>query len=884
MEDTVEAFPDITVNDIRKMASFFNVNVTDQRIFLHGNVFVNAIITKLHLDIDDYMQNDNPNEYVKELYTLFPKLTISDLKSQYEKIYHFIGWISHLRDVDNLMLYLKLPESIVVRTILSFKKKLSVVVNKKCIRRLQNTKWNGFESAFVGVEPIANTFNCKAKSITIQCLHVIIDLLPAYFLKEKYFINYIKPRWDDMRPTNIMFQKEYDSILNEFMETHNNVRFGYDKQDFLNDALSKSTNFFHLYRINDSYMPIRAAVQRVNALLQGFDILDIDSKELDKKVSLLESKYHVSMKYVVFNSDRDTLQESFKQSLLELHSKAALVLTLMSLAKTSVTDMYNIYINPDLRITSLSDMLSSHACDGITLLEILSNLTRTQRSPYGQTYSNESIFQSCLDVILKGTYPIHITGRIEYMSIKKRFLSLRIAQMYMELQFTAYLKYARIIDNCTNFMMFWHSLFNTTPSLLKRLLLSFIQHNDGLQHIPIYLLADALLELRHHREIENRKIQIEFGHVLFTGNFVTTFLYRPYMVVKNYLSMFHTILGLNLDNFNMQRIFMYLHFRTKIDPSQVLQKHFRNGNIEQLYREFTELLENEPNNVNPQFINAIRRGMEHPQVFNYNQPPLVEFVQSPRPPPPPSDGGRGGRHGGELNGGERGGGVRGRSRKHGCLRQNVNIIRPDPVRGSDRTPLQSTSLANTFENHLPPLPTRSITSSDATPETSQVSTIQTVSPPPSEKQSNQESGDEDLNISNRLAVSQDEVSDDENVGSFWQRLFSYPSRIRREQHLNRIRQQNEIERNKRLAERALERQNAAGDELILEKIRCEEELEREREEYRKNYIEINKYEKRNEEIPNEQRNAAKETYKRMIQLRRQLIRLEEMLAERRCRT
>lgn len=875
METTAstEAFPVITVNDIRKLALFFNVNVTDQRICLHGDVFVNAIITRLHLDINDYTHNGTTDEYVKELYALFPKLTISDVKSQDEMVYRFIRWISHLRDVDNLMTYLNLPESIVVRNTLSFKKNVSVVVNKKFIIRLQNTKWNVFESAFVGVEPIANTFACKAKSLTIQCLHVIIDILPAYFLKEKYFINYIKPRWNDMRPTNTMLQKEYDAILNEFMEAHNNARFGYDKQDILNDALSKSNNFFHLYRINDSSIPIRAAIQRVNALLQGFDILDIDSKELDRKVSLLESKYHVSMKYVVFNSEHDTLQDSYKQSILKLHTNASLVLTLMSLARISVTDMYNIYINPDLRITSLSDMLSSHACDGIGLLEILSNLTRTQRSPYGPTYSNESIFKDCLDVILKGTYPIHITGHIEYMSIKKRFLSLRIAQMYVELQFTAYLKYARIIDNCTNFMMFWHSLFNTTPSLLKRLLLSFVQHNDGLQHIPIYLLADALLELRHRREIENRKVQFEFGHVLFTGNIVTTFLYKPYVVVKNYLSMFHTILGLNLDNFNMQRIFMYLHLRTRVDPFQVLQKHVRNGNINQLYREFTELLENEPNNVNPQFINAIRRGIEQPQVLHNNYQPRLVGV----PHPPPGGGGRGGgRPRGGLNG--RGG------------QRNVQITPPNPVRRGGRAPL-----ANTLTNTPPPLPTRppppppaaatTTASSSAPTQTSQVPPIQIISPqPPSEQQSGEESGSDELNISNRLSVSQDEASDDENVGSFWQRLFSYPSRRRREQKLNQIRQQNEIERNQRIAERELERQNAAGDQLILDKIKCEEELERLRMEYRNNYIEINESEKRHEEISEEKRNAANEAYKRMLQVRRQLSRLEEILAERRCRT
>lgn len=77
----------------------------------------------------------------------------------------------------------------------------------------------------------------------------------------------------------------------------------------------------------------------------------------------------------------------------------------------------------------------------------------------------------------------------------------------------------------------------------------------------------------------------------------------------------------------------------------------------------------------------------------------------------------------------------------------------------------------------------------------------------------------------------------------------------------------------------IERQEIS--KLFCNKIKCEKELERERKKYWTKYIDRKKS---NAIISYEQRNDANETYKRMVQLRRQLTRLEELLAEIRCRT
>lgn len=533
-------FVNVTVSDVQHLAKLFDVDISIRRITLSGKVFVKTIMQRL--DAVDFENNRNEiqDEYVNMLRTKFPQICIHEDNKVF--LSKFREWISPLEDIDNLMQYVHLP----TYTIVQFAKQPGfnnniVLINKDYI---VNAETAAYAKAFVAVEPVPRCF-LYVKSISVENLHLLIEILPSYFMLEKHFVNVLRRHWNE-------YTINVNGLISEFIDANNNSVV--DRPFTVDDAIIRTHNLLSLYRVTYATIPVTVALHRLNCVLQGFDMMDVDDVTLDKRISWLESKYGITMKYAVYNFKYDVLTRSDRHFLLENHTRGQIALVLLSLNQTSVKDIYNVYVTSDLRVVSLTDVLRSHACDGLFLLTTLANLTRTHiYIDSANKYTNAKVFSDALHVIMRGMYPYEISRRTEYMTVNKRILALRVAHMYIESKFLSYLKFGQILkDNDT--LIFWHSLFKCTPILLKRTLLSIKNGNEGLNHVPLMLLCSALAELNIYNLPEKQlKIHISEAQVAFRDQ-SNMYLSKADATVFFLLKMFNQTLNMQLYNYNVQLI------------------------------------------------------------------------------------------------------------------------------------------------------------------------------------------------------------------------------------------------------------------------------------------------------------------------------------------
>lgn len=565
-------FPDVKVQDIHKLADFFDIDISPRRLTLSGTVFSKTIGERIVLQMSELPNHNEEKAYVNKLYENVPSLQRPNESDPSAAIAHFSKWLINLHNIDNLMPYLNLHGSSIVQSSeINGDKRLSLIVNK--VESLI-PKHDEHKRAFVGVEPLPTNLSFKQRCLSIEALQALIEILPSYFLHEKHFINCIKDKITAMDKTRT---SECDGIIGEFLDaTKNSVKENLTTDcAFLNDVFSRTNNLFKLYQLAQSTVPVPAALQRLNMLFQGFDMLDILTADLVQKVNLLEGKYGTSLPLVMHPEfEDDVLEAKYNALLIDNHERAKIALVLLSLHKTSVSDVYNIYITPELRVTTISDILGSHACDSVSLLQLLLNLTRTETYFLKSNYSNHDAFLKALEVVIHGKYPVNKLFLQEYVSFKKRMTALRVAQMYIESQFTAYLKYSRI-DITNHKILFWHSLFFRNPVLLKRLLMAVKNDKGGLGYLPPNLLTHALGQLGT-LEKNQRRHSIKYNEIInLVGYNSKIYLRYPLKMVHIYLDAFNEILDVRIRGYNLRNIYAQLQDICEVDTNDIITHHVR---------------------------------------------------------------------------------------------------------------------------------------------------------------------------------------------------------------------------------------------------------------------------------------------------------------------
>lgn len=517
----------VTVEDVRVLAKLFDVDTSPRRLQLSGASFVHSVAERMFTELADYKLNERENEYLSKLFELVP--TLRKYGEPFEFQMHmrvFNKWLSSIQNMDNLMPYiLSQSDAIVIKPARPARTIFGSVINKQGVEAAQNpSSSSSFESAFVGIEPIAKTTPMPRKYINVQTVYLLIHLLPNYFTVEKNFLNIMKHVWRNKRTTNDQTTAEYRKLVSEFIENLKHESVSPDRPpDFLDHALTRVQQIFRFFEISGTTVMLPTAIHRLNALLQGFDILDVSIPQLKESTQKLGRKYGVVVP-VVYASNNTELDFTKPQDRAASDSflRGSHALVFMGMANSNVRDLYNVYVAPDLRLFSIADVLRSHACDNVFLLNLLANMTRI--NPYLQgsvtKYSDLDVFVRAVEVIYTGKYPFEISNFSEYMSAKKRILCLRVAQMYVELQFSAFLKFGLILytEHIINTLAFWQSFFWTLPHLLKRLL-STATNNPGLAKVPMYLFLDLVRQL----EIDEDKSTYEY----------TTPNLKPYMCVAN---------------------------------------------------------------------------------------------------------------------------------------------------------------------------------------------------------------------------------------------------------------------------------------------------------------------------------------------------------------
>lgn len=438
--------------------------------------------------------------------------------------------------------------------------------------------------------------------------------MPSHFMMEPHYVNQIKHAWQNRRLNDLVAQTEY---VSDFMITSTAVTNVPDVVDY---ALTKTRQLFRLFELGDRTVMLAAAVQRIGSLLQGFDVVDVEDSAFAKQVETLSQRYHLGMKYAVL---RDGIDDVTAKDIVQLHARSALARSLMGLSRTGVSDLYNVYVTPELRVVSLSDALRSHACDSVFLLNVLCDMTRVHVYIHASQakYSNHQIFLRALRVIENGVYPSVVTDRPEYVSAKKRMMALRTAQMYVQLQFTAYIKYARIMEPEDEMVLFWHSVFQTMPILLKRALLSIVNKNVGLSHLPIHLLVHAFKET--HRPTTDEvgdSILLAEAHQVFVDGTSTMYLKSPQKAIVRYMDMIRDVLHITYER-NFSTFCSALAVITQYDTNKAYLQYFGRACTPEDLRDFGNYLN----------ANYLSDAVETPVAATVMQD---EMVTTPVMPPP----------------------------------------------------------------------------------------------------------------------------------------------------------------------------------------------------------------------------------------------------------
>ncbi|EEC13738.1 hypothetical protein IscW_ISCW011326 [Ixodes scapularis] len=377
----------VTVEDVRVLAKLFDVDTSPRRLQLSGASFVHSVAQRMFTELADYKLNERENEYLSKLFELVP--TLRKYGEPFEFQMHmrvFNKWLSSIQNMDNLMPYiLSQSDAIVIKPARPARTIFGSVINKQGVEAAQNpSSSSSFESAFVGIEPIAKTTPMPRKYINVQTVYLLIHLLPNYFTIEKNFLNIMKHVWRNKRTTNDQTTAEYRKLVSEFIENLKHESVSPDRPpDFLDHALTRVQQIFRFFEISGTTVMLPTAIHRLNALLQGFDILDVSIPQLKESTQKLGRKYGVVVP-VVYASNNTELDFTKPQDRAASDSflRGSHALVFMGMANSNVRDLYNVYVAPDLRLFSIADVLRSHACDNVFLLNLLANMTRI--NPYLQ--------------------------------------------------------------------------------------------------------------------------------------------------------------------------------------------------------------------------------------------------------------------------------------------------------------------------------------------------------------------------------------------------------------------------------------------------------------------------------------------------------------------
>lgn len=232
-------------------------------------------------------------------------------------------------------------------------------------------------------------------------------------------------------------------------------------------------------------------------------------------------------------------------------------------------------------------------------------------------YSNHQIFLRALRVIESGVYPSVVTDRPEYVSAKKRMMALRTAQMYVQLQFTAYIKYARIMEPEDEMILFWHSVFQTMPVLLKRALLSIVNKNVGLSHLPIHLLVHAFQQTQRPAMDEDSILFTE-AHQVFVDGTSTMYLKSPQNAIVRYMDMIRDVLQITYER-SFSTFCSTLETLTTYDTSKAYLQYFRRAHNPEDMIAFSNYLN----------VNYLNDAVETPVVATVMQDETVAAVPVP---------------------------------------------------------------------------------------------------------------------------------------------------------------------------------------------------------------------------------------------------------------
>uniref|UniRef100_A0A0K8R3Y9 Uncharacterized protein n=1 Tax=Ixodes ricinus TaxID=34613 RepID=A0A0K8R3Y9_IXORI len=108
------AFPNITVQDVRNIAGFFEIDVSSRRLTLPGSVFARLIGQRIISKMSEITKiPEAQKDYVKRMYANVPNLKCPD--STKAAITYFSEWLTNLYPIDNLISFLNMDGSLLLR-------------------------------------------------------------------------------------------------------------------------------------------------------------------------------------------------------------------------------------------------------------------------------------------------------------------------------------------------------------------------------------------------------------------------------------------------------------------------------------------------------------------------------------------------------------------------------------------------------------------------------------------------------------------------------------------------------------------------------------------------------------------------------------------------
>lgn len=152
-------FPNLTVKDLRNLADLFDIDVSPRRLTLSGSEFVKVVGQHIVYEMMHHSQGHTEEQFVERLYKVAHNLTRPNGSDHSAAVNHFVKWLACLHDIDNIVPYMSMPASIVVKPQDVPRSIVSSVINKEYLETyfgdgsssFDYQRQDPYEKAYVGI-------------------------------------------------------------------------------------------------------------------------------------------------------------------------------------------------------------------------------------------------------------------------------------------------------------------------------------------------------------------------------------------------------------------------------------------------------------------------------------------------------------------------------------------------------------------------------------------------------------------------------------------------------------------------------------------------------------------------------------------------------------